>query len=79
MFRHPKFKDEKTCKVCSCTFLPEEGYVDTQKHCLNCAVLPELPKETSKEVGIIKICKKCHKEFTPTSSANTICPICKNK
>jgi len=82
MLRHPKFKNERVCDGCGCSFLPEKGYEKVQKMCLGCSELPELPKETE---GIVESkqksrrCKKCGEFFVPTSPANTICKVCLGK
>jgi len=54
MLRHPKFKNERVCDGCGCSFLPEKGYEKVQKMCLGCSELPELPKDQNKKVGDVR-------------------------
>jgi len=79
---HPKFKNEKVCRVCGCSFLPEKGYEKIQEHCLDCAKLPEISvsfnQEDEPKQKKTKKCKKCGSEFIPSARANTICTKCKN-
>ena len=81
--RHPKFKHEKVCPVCDCSFLPGVG---GQTQCLGCNPNPQ--PEALEDAGVgdgmmelltgkVKSCKKCGVVFEYTHPAAKYCDGCK--
>lgn len=90
--KHPKFANEKTCKWCGCTFLPDESSSDD--YCSECTrlgyKLPEDKKKPPEEkeyfvkdgkpaTDKVKFCRKCGKEFSPKHPATKYCDECRSK
>jgi len=90
--KHPKFDNEKTCKWCMCTFLPDENSSDD--YCSDCTrlgyKLPEDGKKPPEEkeyfvkdgkpiTNTTKFCRKCGKEFIAKHPATKYCDACRGK
>ncbi len=79
--RHPKFRDEKVCPICKCSFLSPNK---NQTQCLGCNSNPTPDKEiVSDDVRVEKTdvkskeCKKCGTMFEYKHPAAKFCNNCK--
>ena len=86
-----KFKMEKTCPICKCTYIPKKA---EQNICSGCKPVPQpidttrpsVPKDSIRdlvlgileELGLGKKCVTCGELFIPKSPASKFCKKCKD-